>query len=167
MEVGQGAAEGVTASFQKTQPGGERLKAEILVDELVVESTTYAEFGSIILGWLLFMALLGGGSGSFSRPRLASGGYDPQDPRSLFAVELEAGGSYGQLAAGGHVLVYPLPGLSGIRLFVGEGCHGPQKIGCGFLGRHFVVAGDSGGDQADALGVLADDRDLAFDSPGG
>jgi hypothetical protein len=52
VEVGQGGPDGVTASFQKVQPGG-RLKAEILADdEVVVESTTYAEFGSVIVYWL-------------------------------------------------------------------------------------------------------------------
>ncbi len=53
VEVGQGGPEGVTASFQKVQIGEGRLKAEILADdEVVVESTTYAEFGSVIVDWL-------------------------------------------------------------------------------------------------------------------
>ena len=43
---------GVSASFQKTQPGTGELKAEILADDqLVVESTTYAEFGSVLVDW--------------------------------------------------------------------------------------------------------------------
>ena len=44
---------GVSASFQKTQPGAGELKAEILADgQVVTESTTYAEFGSVIVEWL-------------------------------------------------------------------------------------------------------------------
>jgi hypothetical protein len=66
VEVGQGGPEGVTASFQKVQPGGGRLKAEILADdEVVVESTTYAEFGSVIVNWLPSIAPLGEGEGLF------------------------------------------------------------------------------------------------------
>jgi hypothetical protein len=43
---------GVSASFQKTQPGAGEFKAEILADDqLVVESTTYAEFGSVLVDW--------------------------------------------------------------------------------------------------------------------
>lgn len=53
VEIEGGAAEGVSASFQKTEPGAGKLKAEIVADgELVTESTTYAEFGSVIVDWL-------------------------------------------------------------------------------------------------------------------
>ncbi len=53
VEIEEGTAEGVSASFQKTEPGAGRLKAEIVADgEVVTESTTYAEFGSIIVDWL-------------------------------------------------------------------------------------------------------------------
>ena len=52
VEVEQGVTDGVTAFFQKTQPGGGQLKAEILADgEVVVESTTYAEFGQVGVDW--------------------------------------------------------------------------------------------------------------------
>jgi hypothetical protein len=40
VEVGQGAREGVTTALQKAQPEGERMKAELLADEIVVKSTT-------------------------------------------------------------------------------------------------------------------------------
>lgn len=52
-EVEEDVSEGVTAFFRKTQPGEGELKADILADdELVVESTAYAEFGSVVLNWL-------------------------------------------------------------------------------------------------------------------
>ena len=53
VEVEQGTADGVSASFQKVEPGAGRLKAEIVADgEVVTESTTYAELGSVIVDWL-------------------------------------------------------------------------------------------------------------------
>ena len=53
VEVEEGTADGVSASFQKTEPGAGKLKAEIVADgELVTESTTYAELGSVIVDWL-------------------------------------------------------------------------------------------------------------------
>jgi hypothetical protein len=52
VKIQEGAL-GVSASFQKTQPGAGELKAEILADgQVVTESTTYAEFGSVIVEWL-------------------------------------------------------------------------------------------------------------------
>jgi hypothetical protein len=43
---------GLTAAFRKTRPGRETLKAEILVDgEVVTQSDTSAEFGSITLSY--------------------------------------------------------------------------------------------------------------------
>lgn len=53
VQVTDGVSDGVIAFFRKTEAGPGELKAEILADgELVVESTTYAEFGSIALEWL-------------------------------------------------------------------------------------------------------------------
>jgi hypothetical protein len=52
VEVEEGASDGVSAFFEKTQPGGGELKAEILADgEVITESKTYAEFGSVIVDW--------------------------------------------------------------------------------------------------------------------
>jgi hypothetical protein len=52
VEVQEGASDGVSAFFEKTQPGGGELKAEILADgELITESKTYAEFGSVVVDW--------------------------------------------------------------------------------------------------------------------
>jgi hypothetical protein len=43
----------MTAGFQKTQPGTGALKVEILADgEVVSESTTYAELGTVNVDWL-------------------------------------------------------------------------------------------------------------------
>ena len=49
VELGEGArADGVVATFVKTQPSAGELKAEIMADGvLVTEGTTYAEFGSV------------------------------------------------------------------------------------------------------------------------
>jgi hypothetical protein len=43
----------VTAFFQRTKPGGEKLKVEILgEDQTIMESTTYADLGEASLVWL-------------------------------------------------------------------------------------------------------------------
>lgn len=53
VDIAAGASDGVTAFFRKTQPGAGELKAQIVADdEVVVESTTYAELGSVIVDWL-------------------------------------------------------------------------------------------------------------------
>jgi hypothetical protein len=53
VEVGGGDPSGVTAGFQKTQPGTGALKVAILADgEVVSESTTYAELGTANVDWL-------------------------------------------------------------------------------------------------------------------
>jgi hypothetical protein len=52
VEVEEGVADGVTAGFQKTQPGTGELKLEILADdEVIVESRTFAEFGAANADW--------------------------------------------------------------------------------------------------------------------
>jgi hypothetical protein len=52
VEVEEGVADGVTAGFQKTQPGTGELKVEILADnEVIVESRTFAEFGAANADW--------------------------------------------------------------------------------------------------------------------
>ncbi len=52
VEVEEGVADGVTAGFQKTQPGTGELNVEILADdEVVVESRTFAEFGAANADW--------------------------------------------------------------------------------------------------------------------
>ena len=52
VEAEEGVADGVTAGFQKTQPGSEELSVEILADdEIVVESRTFAEFGAVNADW--------------------------------------------------------------------------------------------------------------------
>ncbi len=52
VEVEEGVADGVTAGFQKTQPGPEELSVEILADgEAIVESRTFAEFGAANADW--------------------------------------------------------------------------------------------------------------------
>lgn len=52
VEVEEGVADGVTAGFQKTQPGSEELSVEILADDkVVVESRTFAEFGAVNADW--------------------------------------------------------------------------------------------------------------------
>jgi len=52
VEVEEGVADGVTAGFQKTQPGSEELKVELLADDqIVVESRTFAEFGAVNADW--------------------------------------------------------------------------------------------------------------------
>lgn len=52
VEVEEGVADGVTAGFQKTQPGTGELKLEILADdEVIVESRTFAEFGATNADW--------------------------------------------------------------------------------------------------------------------
>jgi hypothetical protein len=52
VEVEEGVADGVTAGFQKTQPGSEELSVEILADDkVVVESKTFAEFGAVNADW--------------------------------------------------------------------------------------------------------------------
>ena len=52
VEVEEGVADGVTAGFQKIQPGPEELSVEILADgETIVESRTFAEFGAANADW--------------------------------------------------------------------------------------------------------------------
>ena len=52
VEAGGGDPSGVTAGFQKTQPGTSELKVEILADdEVIVESRTFAEFGAANADW--------------------------------------------------------------------------------------------------------------------
>lgn len=52
VEVEEGVADGVTAGFQKTQPGSEELSVEVLADDqVVVESRTFAEFGAVNADW--------------------------------------------------------------------------------------------------------------------
>ena len=52
IEIQEGASDGVTALFEKTQPGREELRVGILADdELVAESRTFAEFGDVIVDW--------------------------------------------------------------------------------------------------------------------
>ncbi len=52
VEIQEGASDGVTALFEKTQPGREELRVGILADEeLVAESRTFAEFGDVIVDW--------------------------------------------------------------------------------------------------------------------
>lgn len=52
VEIEEGASDGVTALFEKTQPGREELRVEILADdEVVAESRTFAEFGDVIVDW--------------------------------------------------------------------------------------------------------------------
>jgi hypothetical protein len=52
VEVEEGVADGVTAGFQKTQPGTGELSVEILADdEVIVESRTFAEFGAANADW--------------------------------------------------------------------------------------------------------------------
>ncbi len=52
VEIEGGVADGMSAFFEKTEPGSGELEAEILADgEVIAESTTYAEFGSVIVDW--------------------------------------------------------------------------------------------------------------------
>ncbi len=52
VEIQEGTSDGVTALFEKTQPGREELRVGILADdELVAESRTFAEFGDVIVDW--------------------------------------------------------------------------------------------------------------------
>ena len=52
VEVEEGVADGVTAGFQKIQPGMGELNVEILADdEVIVESRTLAEFGAANADW--------------------------------------------------------------------------------------------------------------------
>ena len=52
IEVEEGVADGVTAGFQKTQPGTSELNVEIVADdEVIVESRTFAEFGAANADW--------------------------------------------------------------------------------------------------------------------
>jgi hypothetical protein len=52
VEVEEGVADGVTAGFQKIQPGTGKLNVEILADdEVIVESRTFAEFGAANADW--------------------------------------------------------------------------------------------------------------------
>ena len=52
VEIEEGVSDGVSAFFEKTEPGVGELEAEILADgEVIAESTTYAEFGSVIVDW--------------------------------------------------------------------------------------------------------------------
>lgn len=53
LEIEEGVSDGVTAAFRKTEPAAGELKAEIVADgEVVVESSTRAQTGSIIVDWL-------------------------------------------------------------------------------------------------------------------
>ncbi len=57
VEIGENDS-GLTAAFKKTQPGRETLMAEVLVgDEVVTQSETSAELGSITVSWTLPEAL--------------------------------------------------------------------------------------------------------------
>ena len=52
VEVEEGVTDGVTAGFQKIQPGTGELNVEILADdEVIVESRTFAEFGAANADW--------------------------------------------------------------------------------------------------------------------
>lgn len=52
VEVVEGVSDGVTAGFQKVQPGEGDLHVEILADDqVVVESRTLAEFGAVNADW--------------------------------------------------------------------------------------------------------------------
>jgi hypothetical protein len=52
VEIEEGVSDGVSAFFEKTEPGSGGLEAEILAnDEVIAESTTYAEYGSVIVEW--------------------------------------------------------------------------------------------------------------------
>ncbi len=52
VEVAEGVSDGVTAGFQKVQPGEGELQVEILADDqIVVESRTLAEFGAVNADW--------------------------------------------------------------------------------------------------------------------
>ena len=52
VEIEEGVADGVTAGFQKTQPGAGELNVEILADDqVIVESRTFAEFGAANADW--------------------------------------------------------------------------------------------------------------------
>lgn len=52
VEIEEGVSDGVSAFFEKTKPGSGELEAEILADgEVIAESTTYAEFGTVIVDW--------------------------------------------------------------------------------------------------------------------
>ena len=53
VEIEEGVFDGVTAAFRKTEPATGELKVEIVADgEVVVESRTRAQNGSIIVDWL-------------------------------------------------------------------------------------------------------------------
>ncbi len=53
VDVEEGTSDGIIAFFRKTEPGTGELKAEIVADgQVVVESRTRAEFGSIAVDWL-------------------------------------------------------------------------------------------------------------------
>lgn len=53
VETDQDISSGVTAFFEKTEPGAGELRAEIVADDVLVsESATYAEFGSVVVDWL-------------------------------------------------------------------------------------------------------------------
>ena len=53
LGIEEGVSDGVTAAFRKTEPAAGELKAEIVADgEVVVESRTRAQTGSIIVEWL-------------------------------------------------------------------------------------------------------------------
>ena len=52
VQIEEGVSDGVSAFFEKTEPGSGELEAQIVADgEVVAESTTYAEFGSVIVDW--------------------------------------------------------------------------------------------------------------------
>jgi hypothetical protein len=53
LEIEENISDGVTAAFRKTQPSAGELKAEIVADgEVVAESRTRVQNGSIIVEWL-------------------------------------------------------------------------------------------------------------------
>jgi hypothetical protein len=59
VELEGGVLDGMSAFFEKTEPGSGELEAEILADgEIIAESTTYAEFGSVIVDWFPQAGLL-------------------------------------------------------------------------------------------------------------
>ena len=52
VETQEGVSDGVSAFFEKTEPSSGKLEVEIVADgEVIAESTTYAQFGSVIVDW--------------------------------------------------------------------------------------------------------------------
>jgi hypothetical protein len=58
VQIEEGASDGITAAFRKTEPVAGELKAEIVADgEVVAESRTRVQNGSVIVEWLPEMML--------------------------------------------------------------------------------------------------------------